>query len=362
MTHGPLRTCGARMFLPFAVVALALAPSAVSGQAPPGSDREGPVFDFQEIRPDVYLAVGTGTLTVMSNAVIVINEEDVLVVDTHVSPAAAYALLEELPQITDKPVRYVVNTHHHFDHAHGNQIYPPTVEIIGHEYAREAMIRGESLAGRTQARFLAPIPGRIEALQAQLDTASTPETRAVLESRLLVQENFLAATQAVTPTPPTITLSDQITLHRGGREIRMIHLGRGHTAGDVVVYLPAERIVITGDLFFGGLPYMGDAFLPEWVDTLERLKALDFDLVLPGHGGPVADRTRIDHLQSYMSDLWTQIVGFHAAGVPVQDAARQIDLREHREFFPQAGTPGADLDAVDRAYELLSEGYPAAGP
>jgi len=111
--------------VPAALVAADLVPASVSGQAPPGSDREGPVFNFLEIRPDVYLAVGTGALTVISNAVIVVNEEDALVVDTHVSPAAAYALLEELKQITDKPVRCVVNTHHHFDHAHGNQVYPP---------------------------------------------------------------------------------------------------------------------------------------------------------------------------------------------------------------------------------------------
>jgi cyclase len=328
-------------------------------QAPPGSDRAGPAFTFQEIREDVYLAVGTGTLTVMSNAAIIINEEDVLVVDTHVSPAAAYALLEELEQITTKPVRYVVNTHHHFDHAHGNQVYPESVEIIGHEYAREAMLRGESLAGRTQARFLAPIPERIANLQAQLDTASTDQSRSSLEARLRVQENFLQATQAVVPAPPTITMNDQLTLHRGGREIRMIHLGRGHTAGDVVVYLPEERIVITGDLFYGGLPYMGDAYIPEWIDTLERLKELDFDLVLPGHGMPVSDRGRIDHFQRYMADLWMQIVEFHEAGVPVEEAAARIDLRDHSEHFPQASSLGADADAVDRAYELLDGGYPA---
>ncbi len=329
------------------------------GPPPPGSDRDGPAFRFIEVREDIYLAVATGSMTVMSNAAIVINEEDVLVVDTHVSPAAAYALLEELPAITDKPVRYAVNTHHHFDHAHGNQVYPPSVEIIGHEYAREAMLRGASLAGRTQARFLAPIPGRIEELRAQLDTASTPQLRETLETRLRVQENFLAATEAVVPTPPTLTLNDQITLHRGGREIRILHLGRGHTAGDVIVYLPDERVVITGDLFYGGLPYMGDAFLPEWIDTLERLKELEFDVLLGGHGMPVTDRNRIDLLQAYMGELWSRIVEFHAAGVPVEEAARQIDLRAHREHFPQAASLGADLDAVDRAYELLNDGYPA---
>ena len=78
-----------------------------------------------------------------------------------------------------------------------------------------------------------------------------------------------------------------MTLHRGGREIRILFLGRGHTAGDVVVYLPKERIVATGDLLVNGTSYMGDAFVTEWIQTIETLKQLDFETVLPGHGARV---------------------------------------------------------------------------
>jgi glyoxylase-like metal-dependent hydrolase (beta-lactamase superfamily II) len=325
-------------------------------ERPPGSAYEGQAFRFTRIADDVYIAIGTGSLTVFSNAVIVINDADVLLVDSHVSPAAAWALLQELRTITDKPVRYVVNTHYHFDHAHGNQIYGPEVEIIGHEFARAALAEGRSLMGRSIRRYIQPIPAQISALRAQLDTASQPQTRAALERRLAVQENFKAATDAVRPTPPNVVVSERLTLYRGGREIRLIFFGRGHTGGDLVVYLPAERVLATGDLIYDALPWMGDAFIPDWIDTLEQLKSLDFDVMLPGHGQPVRDRTRIDKQQAYLRDLWAQVVELHNAGVPVAEAARRIDLRAHAANYASARNMGADLDAVERAYELLEGG------
>jgi hypothetical protein len=84
--------------------------------SPPGSDFEGPAYEFEQVREGIYHAHGTGNVPVGANATIVINENDVLVVDSHISPAAAAALLAELKAITDKPVKYVVNTHFHFDH------------------------------------------------------------------------------------------------------------------------------------------------------------------------------------------------------------------------------------------------------
>jgi cyclase len=350
---------------PSRLVLLALAPILLSLQlpayvvaqaAPPGSGYEGDAFEFERIRDDVYIGMGTGSLTVMSNAAIVINEDDVLVVDSHVSPAGAHALLQELKRITPKPVRYVVNSHYHFDHSHGNQVYGPEVEIIGHEYTRQALESGISLQGRTFARFLAPIPGRVESMRAQLDTTSNPAAREELAARLSVQENFLAATNAVEPTPPNVTLERQLTLFRGGREIRMEFLGRGHTAGDVIVYLPEERVVMTGDLLYGGLSYMGNAYIPDWIETLEKLKELDFDVILPGHGPPVRDRAVIDNFQAYLRDLWAQILELHAAGVPAAEAAARIDMRSHSENYPQIRSIGVDLDAVERAYELLDTG------
>ena len=97
---------------------------------------------FTEIAEDVWHVVGTGTVYTMSNAMVLVGAFDVLVVDSHVTPDAAEALLASLPVITDKPVRYLVNSHYHFDHAHGNQAFPESVEIIGHRFTR-AKLSGE---------------------------------------------------------------------------------------------------------------------------------------------------------------------------------------------------------------------------
>ena len=120
---------------------------------PAGTDYKGPAFTFNKITEGVYLAIGTGNLVVMSNAAIIEGDRDVLVVDSHVTPGGAWALREELKAVTNKPIRFVVNSHFHFDHSHGNQIYGPDVEIIGHEFAR-AQIRGWQIARLTRARVL----------------------------------------------------------------------------------------------------------------------------------------------------------------------------------------------------------------
>ena len=133
-----------------------------------------------------------------------------------------------------------------------------------------------------------------------------------------------------------MTLTDTMTLYRGGREIRLLFLGRGHTGGDVVVYLPKERVVATGDLLTAGPSYLGDAFLTDWIATLDRLRALDFDTVLPGHGEAFQGKAKIDHFQSYLEDFWQQAKALHDAGVSAEEAARRIDLRSHAADYPDA--------------------------
>lgn len=333
---------------------------AAAQQAPenyPGGDYEGSAWRFERVRDNVYIGRGTGEITVMSNSGIVINENDVLLVDSHVSPAAAASLLAELREITDKPVRYVVDSHFHFDHAHGNQIYADSIEVIGHEYAREMLLAGASNTGRTHARFIGSIPGTIERIEEQLqDRSLSASDRTELEDRLRIQRAFKDATDAVVPTPPNITLNDRMTIFRGGREIQLHFFGRGHTGGDIVTYLPAERVVLTGDLLLPSLSYLGDAFVPDYIETLERLKELPFEVVIPGHGAPFTDRSVIDNFQAYLADFWGQVTEQHHSGATVDEARQRIDMRAHSDNYPQIRSVGVDREAVERAYELLDAG------
>lgn len=312
-------------------------------------------FEFTEVVPGVYQAVGVGDLVVGSNSAVVVNDEDVLLVDSHITPAAATRLLDELRRITDRPVRYVANTHWHFDHVHGNQVYPPDVEIISHEATREVIASGGSVSGRSYEGFIGSIPAQIEAMEAALDTVTDAGARAELEAALERQRTYYAQTQEVIPTAPNTTLSQRMTLFRGDREIRFLFFGRGHTEGDVVVYLPGDRVLITGDLVTAGIPYMGDGFVDEWPDTLEHLKSLDVDWIVPGHGAAFQDPDRIGHLQAYLRDLWAQASALRDAGVSAEDAAARIDLTSHAEHFPGIRGPGVAPIVVIRIYERLDE-------
>lgn len=341
-------------------VSLVLARSAASHEqkrlsVPPGAEYEGAAFTFHKIAEGVYHAVGTGNLAVGSNGAIIVNERDVLVVDSHITPAAAWALLEEMKSITDKPVRYLVNTHFHFDHVDGNQVFPEDVEIIGHEFTREMIVSGRAQSGRAWDSYVGTLPGRIEEARRELESTTDTGKKAELQRRLDQLEQFREAVEFVKPTPPTTTLAKRLTLHRGGREIQLLYFGRGHTGGDVVVYIPKEKVLVTGDLLTGGLPYMGDGFFTEWVETLEYLKALEVEIVLPGHGAAFEGKERIDHLQAYLRDLWNKATTLHEEGFSAEEAAGRIDMRDHAAHFSSVTEVGVDPRAVLRIYELLDE-------
>ena len=328
-------------------------PGAAQRAKPPGSDHVGAAFSFNKIQDGIYHAVGTSAMSVGCNASIIVNQDEVMIVDSHASPAAASALMEELKAITPKPVRFVVNTHYHWDHAHGNQAYGPEVEIIGSEFTRKMLVSGASKGGRSYPMFIGAIPANIANLTKQIAAATDEATRARLRAQLAVQENYKAATDAVTVTPPTLTLEQSMTLYRGGREIRLLFLGRGHTGGDIVVYLPKERVLVTGDLLTAGPSYLGDGFVPDWIETLNKMKALDFEWALPGHGAAFQGKAKVDQFQSYLRDFWSQAQKLHAAGVKPEDAAKQIDLRSHAADFPTLTTAGVLDHGVYQAYDLM---------
>lgn len=327
-------------------------PEAQSGPRPAGATYSGKAFDFRQVAPGVFHAVGTGALAVGCNAAVIVNDDDVLVVDTHMSSGAAWALRDELAALTPKPVRYVVNTHWHWDHAHGNQIYGAGVEIIGHEYTRQRLAAGDSTRGRSWDMFIGGLPARIDELRTRVAATSDAE-RSKLQAQLAVLETQREGTAAITVVPPTVTVDDHLTLFRGGREIQIRFLGRAHTGGDVVVFLPKERLIVTGDLLVEGTSYLGDGFVPDWLQTLEQLRALDFDTTLPGHGSAFTGKAKIDHFAAYLRDFWAQAQALHAAKVPVEEAAKRIDMRTQAGNYPAITAPGVLWHGVARAYEVL---------
>jgi len=324
---------------------------AAQSRRPAGAAHSGTAFRFNKVTEGVYHAIGTGSLAVVGNSSVIVNDNDVIIVDDHVSPAAAWVLLEEVKTLTKKPVTTVINTHFHFDHAHGNQIFDPTVQIIGHEFTRQ-MLLGNPTAMPLYQNYINGMPGQIDTLRKRIADEKDPAAKAKLQTQLQVTENNYASQKELKPTPPNVTLSTQMALFRGSREIQVRYLGRGHTAGDVVVFLPKEQVVMTGDFLTSGLSNMSDSFPQEWAASLDALKKLDFETVLPGHGEAFTDRAKIDYFQAYLRDVWTETSRLKKEGVSAEEAAKRVDMTKHKGNLP-IQAPGIPPIAATRIYDLL---------
>ena len=285
---------------------------------------------FMEVRNGIWLTQTTAQVF-NSNALVIVNDEDVVLVDSHVTPSKARDLIASIPAITDKPVTALINSHYHWDHAHGNQEFAD-IPIIGHEYTRMKMATGAH-EEPTYQRGLAGNAATLERLAEQIEAAEDEEEREGLEAYRAMFAAHAADFDEIEPLPPDVTMNEKMTLFRGGREIQIVFVGRAHTGGDTVVYFPQDKLVFTGDMLFGGPSFMGDGYVDEWSETLGNLAKLDFDLVVPGHGPPLSDLSSIEKSQEYYRVLWEKTAEQHAAGVPAEEVPGTLDLSD--TAFPE---------------------------
>jgi cyclase len=334
----------------FALICAAVAASAVAFHAQAPTPQVA--YRFTEIVPGVYSAIGTGSMNVGSNSAVIVNRDEVMIVDSHISPESGRAMLQELKAITDKPVRFLINTHFHYDHTNGNQAFPPGVDIIGHEFTRRKLT-GDVLEKGMFADLLKALPRQLDDLTARAAGETDPALKARAAQQVRLQAAFANSLEDLRVTPPNVTLVDRMTLFRGDREIRLLYLGHGHTGGDIVVYLPREKVLCSGDLLVHDVANLIDGYVNEWPDALERLKPVDFVDVIPGHGDPFKGKERIDWFQSYLRDLWKQATALHAQQVSAADAAKRIDMTAHKAHYPAITAPGVNLPAVSRMFEVM---------
>src|SRR5713101_2453222 len=193
-------------------------------------------FDIIKVADGVYAAIGKNG--VYSNGAFIVNRDDVVVVDTHLRPSWARDLIAEIRKVTDKPVRYVVNTHWHPDHVQGNQTYVsafgPTVEYLAQHNTREDMIK-QGIPS-VQQQLAKDVPEQIQGLEKALadgkdldGTPLKPERRALLEQTLTSSRTYLEELKQIQVTLPTMTFERSLVLHKPGRSIHILYFGKGHT-------------------------------------------------------------------------------------------------------------------------------------
>jgi glyoxylase-like metal-dependent hydrolase (beta-lactamase superfamily II) len=249
------------------------------------------IISFDELAPGLFGYTAEGD----PNSGVVIGDDSVLVVDAQATPAMAADVLARIRTVTDKPVKHVVLTHYHAVRVLGASGYKGA-EIIASDVARDMIVeRGQQDMDSEIGRF----------------------------PRLFRGKDSIPGL-----TWPTLTFHKRMTLYLGRREVQIIHIGRSHTAGDTVVWLPKERVLFSGDVVeFGATPYCGDAHFTDWPATLEAARALGAEALVPGRGRSLMNRQEceqaIEGTRAFTSDLFSIVKTASADGAPLKDVYDQ---------------------------------------
>jgi glyoxylase-like metal-dependent hydrolase (beta-lactamase superfamily II) len=262
-----------------ALVLLPLPTGAQAGRAPTKTEVAPGVF--------VFSTPPYGDVGLDGNSIVILSNDGVLVFDSNGTPAASAAVLAEIRGMTERPVRYVVNSHWHWDHWYGTETYTaafPNVQVVAHEKTRQMMI-GPALVFN-QPGLERQLPAYIQSLEKKLATADDARLRAVLEE----DRFFLEQKKNVHHTFPTVTFSNRLAIELGERHIEVLHYERAVTPGDTFLYLPKEKLLIAGDLLVNPVTFALSSYPTEWLRTLERIDALDVTTIVTGHGAPLRDK------------------------------------------------------------------------
>ncbi len=296
----------------------------------------GTAWDLEivPLKPDIYLLRRPEPLRqpVEGNVLVIVNEQDVVVFEGGGMPIAADNAVRLIRSITSKPVSHLINSHWHGDHNLGNQVYRaefPGITIIGHPATRAAMLGPPYKYVTGFEKDLGPTISEWTALK---EKGELSERRTVLLDDLNL---LLGDAKRISVTPPDLTVADELVLHRGSREIHIRHLGRGNTEGDLVVWLPVERILATGDLVVHPIPYGFGSFPREWIATLGKIKEHPFEILVPGHGDVQRDPVYVDLLIAMLESLRSQAAGAVARGLDLEATRRELDLSAFAARFPQ---------------------------
>ena len=249
---------------------------------------ERPAPTRTQVADGIYLFQTSpyGEVGLDGNSVVIVSSAGVLVFDTNGTPAAAAAVLAGIKQITDKPVRYIVNSHWHWDHWYGTQVYKeafPAVQVVAHAATREMMM-GPALEFNRPG-LEQQLPGYVQMLEKK--AASDP----AVQRRLEDARYFLDQKRSVKHVFPDVTFTSQLDLHLGDRLVQVRHHDRAVTPGDAFLVLPKEKIVVSGDLLVNPIPFALSVYPTGWLKTLDALDALDAAVIVPGHGDALRDES-----------------------------------------------------------------------
>jgi glyoxylase-like metal-dependent hydrolase (beta-lactamase superfamily II) len=245
-----------------------------------------------------------------SNAGLILGAQEAVLVDTFFDLPKTQELLESVRTVTDRPIRTLVNTHHNGDHCWGNQLVEGAT-VVGHHACRTELLAGTA-----------------PSLLAGLAQAGEENGAAGYLSRAFAPFDF----GGITLVPPTVTFEDKLSLHLGESEVRLEYFGPCHTLGDIVAWVPYDRVLYAGDLaFIGSTPLVWEGSLVNWIETVESLLAFDPVAVVPGHG-PITDAAGLRAMQAYLEHVVSEGSKLKERGLSPIEAAQEINIGSFVEW------------------------------
>ena len=275
------------------------------------------------------------------NTTVIIGDREVFVVDSCYRPSSAQKDIDQIRQWTNKPVGYLLNTHFHNDHNNGNKTYLdafPSLAIIAQVETKRDM-------DLIQPGNVERAPKEIQEFVAAYKQGKGQDGHTLSEDEKKLYEQIipnlaplLTEFKTMVYQSPTLTFTDKIDIDLGNREVQVLHLGRGNTAGDALVYLPKEKIIVAGDLLVHPIPFTYDGYPTEWIETLHKMAQLDATTIVPGHGSVLHDKTYLnlvaDLMQSAVDQLQAKIRQMgNPTGHTLDEVKGSVDLKQFRQKF-----------------------------
>jgi glyoxylase-like metal-dependent hydrolase (beta-lactamase superfamily II) len=256
---------------------------------------------FTQLSPNAYAYTAEGD----PNTGVIVGDDAVMVVDTQATPVMAQDVIKHIRSVTDKPIKYVVLSHYHAVRVLGASAYKPEHVIASRDTYDLIVERGEADKASEIGRF-PRLFRNVESVPAGL-------------------------------TWPTITFSGSMSIWLGKLEVQLLQVGRGHTKGDTIAWLPEQKILFSGDLVeFDATPYAGDAYFQDWPLTLDKLAAMKPRALVPGRGAalttPDAVAAGLKGTRDFVADVWSQVKAGVAAGKDLNAVYKQT-LEELRPKY-----------------------------
>jgi glyoxylase-like metal-dependent hydrolase (beta-lactamase superfamily II) len=299
-------------------------------------------FEFEEIAEDVWVGVRPDgpRFPVMGNTMFVIGDEGVVVFDGGGAATMADQIIEKIRSLTTNPVTHVVISHWHGDHNFGVYRFAeefPDVQFVAHRFTakvidstRIAYIdRNATMIERNLPEFRRIAETGIDSEGNEVSAHDRESYARTLEDADLIEYEF----QRLQVIAPNVIFDDKLTIESGKRRLELLHLGHANTAGDIVMWLPDEQIVATGDIVVLPTPYAFNVPPRAWAETLRNINALDYKTLVPGHGEVQRDTDYVDLIIESADSIADQRDALLADGLAVEEVGAALDFSAFEKRF-----------------------------